>query len=122
LKIMKKSTNGFSSVFAQQKHKIFKKTNWNHCLYGKINSGNRQPEGILDIKLQLQQIIILSFNFKCSGHCLKDLKCLYNLYNQKNPNSFVKIKHGVTNLVMILQMLKLDMLRQQKNLSNLMTF
>jgi hypothetical protein len=39
--------------------------------------------------LQLQQIIILSFNFKCSGHCLKDLKCLYNLYNQKKSKTLL---------------------------------
>ena len=68
---------------------LFSKNNWSHCLYGKINSGNKQPEGILDIKLQLQQIIILSFNFKCSGHCLKDLKCLYNLYNQKKSKTLL---------------------------------
>jgi hypothetical protein len=64
---MKKSTNGFSSVVAQQKHKILfeyfqKKKQIEIIVYmAKSILGNRQPEGILDIKLQLQQIIILSF-------------------------------------------------------------
>jgi hypothetical protein len=63
---MKKSTNGFSSVVAQQKHKIlfeyFQKKQIEIIVYmAKSILGNRQPEGILDIKLQLQQIIILSF-------------------------------------------------------------